>query len=85
MAGYGNADDHVGAQLAHVEDSLALHKAKQEVQNNTTGECIDCENPIDVRRLAAIPNAKRCAVCQHDSDKRNALRAAYTYRPGWTP
>jgi phage/conjugal plasmid C-4 type zinc finger TraR family protein len=85
MAGYGNADDHVGAQEAHVEDSLALHRLQQEEQDNESGICEDCGTPIPAARLAVIRNAKRCASCQHDEDKRNRLRAAYTYRPGWTP
>lgn len=31
--------------------------------------CLDCHDPIDPRRIAAYPQAVRCAECQHYHDK----------------
>ena len=32
--------------------------------------CVDCEEPINRRRLSAIPGAVRCAPCQDEQDRR---------------
>ncbi|MDH4275184.1 MAG: TraR/DksA C4-type zinc finger protein [Gammaproteobacteria bacterium] len=33
--------------------------------------CIDCLSPIEKGRLAALPNAARCAHCQHLHEQRS--------------
>lgn len=34
------------------------------LSNGSYGTCIDCAQPIDLQRLAAIPAAARCMACQ---------------------
>ncbi len=34
------------------------------------GTCIDCDDPIEVDRLAANPNAKRCEFCQSEAEQK---------------
>ncbi len=36
------------------------------------GTCVDCEEPITPKRLAALPWAARCIQCQEVADKRAA-------------
>lgn len=62
------ADEADQAQ-SHIEASIAmsLKSMRQEFQSvevNTTGICIDCDNPIGEARLHAIPTTKRCIYCQ---------------------
>jgi len=39
-------------------------KALEMFDGGTYGICIDCEGPIEERRLEAYPNATRCLKCQ---------------------
>ena len=32
--------------------------------------CIDCDNPIGLARVSALPNAPRCIVCQTKKEKK---------------
>jgi DnaK suppressor protein len=41
-----------------------LRAALSRVADGTYGLCIDCEEPIAPRRLAAVPWAARCLSCQ---------------------
>ncbi len=38
-------------------------------QGGQAGMCIDCEEPIDPARLAALPNVCRCVACQTVREK----------------
>jgi RNA polymerase-binding transcription factor DksA len=40
--------------------------------------CIDCDVPIDPRRLVVFPHAVRCTECQGIADRKDAL---YVRRP----
>lgn len=33
-------------------------------RKNATGLCIECDEPIEAKRLAALPSALRCIGCQ---------------------
>ena len=37
----------------------------------TYGICIDCEQPIDLSRLTAVPEAARCMACQTQFESRS--------------
>ena len=56
------------ADVAHLARSAtALHdidSALARIDDGDYGLCIDCEEPIDLRRLQAHPAALRCARCQ---------------------
>lgn len=38
--------------------------AQQRLQAGHFGECLDCGEPIDLRRLTALPETRYCAACQ---------------------
>lgn len=42
--------------------------ALERVDRGDYGLCIDCDNPIAERRLAALPWASRCVHCQEKMD-----------------
>ncbi|UCG98195.1 MAG: TraR/DksA family transcriptional regulator [Burkholderiales bacterium] len=58
------------ADVTHLARSAtALHEidsALARLDQGDYGLCIDCEEPIDLRRLQAHPAALRCARCQQD-------------------
>jgi len=43
-----------------------LRAAVNRLCDGTYGVCLDCEEPIAPRRLAAVPWAARCLACQED-------------------
>ena len=56
------------ADVTHLNRSAAaLHEIDSALARLDAGDyglCVDCEEPIDVRRLQAHPAALRCARCQ---------------------
>ena len=61
------------ASLAVGEEVKAEHAAHELVQvlaaqrrlyERSYGYCLDCEEPIDLRRLTALPATPYCAACQ---------------------
>jgi DnaK suppressor protein len=53
------------AQAAHAAVELAqVQAALRRIADGTYGECIDCGDPIDLRRLEALPATPYCAPCQ---------------------
>ena len=49
---------HASGELDEIRAALAR------IRDGSYGLCVDCGDPIDVRRLAAMPAAARCAACQ---------------------
>ncbi|HUB81627.1 MAG TPA: TraR/DksA family transcriptional regulator [Bryobacteraceae bacterium] len=45
-----------------------LRAALRRIDEGTYGLCIDCEEPIAPRRLAAVPWAGRCLACQESAE-----------------
>jgi DnaK suppressor protein len=64
----GAAETQRQADVAHLaRTATALHEiesALARIDEGDYGRCIDCEEPIDPRRLQAHPAARRCARCQ---------------------
>lgn len=72
----------IGSQRAeeHAARSLALHLQRQLRDSARAsarvlapaGErrCRDCDEPIDIRRLACVPGADRCTSCGNRSERR---------------
>ena len=53
------------AQAAHAATELAqVRAALRRICDGSYGACADCGDPIDLRRLAAMPTAAYCAACQ---------------------
>jgi DnaK suppressor protein len=60
---------HLGRRsrvLAEIERSL------QAISDGSYGICIDCEEPITLKRLEIIPWAARCIRCQELLERREA-------------
>ena len=53
------------AQAAHAAAELAqVHAALRRLAEGAYGDCIDCGDAIDLRRLLALPATPYCAPCQ---------------------
>jgi DnaK suppressor protein len=53
------------AKSAHVLQELQqLAAARRRLQDHSYGHCLDCGDPIDLRRLVAMPATPYCAACQ---------------------
>ena len=50
------------ARLAETRSAL------RRIEQNTFGLCLECEEPISARRLAALPWAELCIHCQEARD-----------------
>jgi DnaK suppressor protein len=53
-------------------DSALLRQVKaslQRVHDGSFGACIECEEAISPKRLAAVPWASRCIRCQNAADR----------------
>lgn len=55
--------DEVQADHAAVELKQVL-AALERIEEGSYGECLDCGEPIDERRLSAMPAAAFCTACQ---------------------
>ena len=69
------------ATLTAVNEVQATHAAQELEQvlaalrrmtEKTYGICLDCGNPIDLRRLAALPATAYCTACQSIHEKARA-------------
>ena len=65
-----NATEHLQHGIRHVEMSrdieelVQIEAARERMNDGSYGECTDCGQEIDARRLMAQPTASRCAPCQ---------------------
>jgi DnaK suppressor protein len=53
-------------------DSNLLREVKaavRRIQDGSFGNCIECESPINPKRMAAVPWASRCVRCQNTADR----------------
>lgn len=74
------ADDVDNTIDAAIRDLAVIYKNKQKaiilqlrtaiykIDEGTYGECSDCEEPINSKRLDALPWATRCISCQEAFD-----------------
>jgi RNA polymerase-binding transcription factor DksA len=53
----------------HLDEIRRLGDARTRIENGTFGVCIDCNDKIAYRRLAANPTAVRCAACQQQRER----------------
>lgn len=52
-----------GKYLTHIDQAL------ERIENGTYGICSDCDNPIPLERLKAVPTATRCVPCKEKAGK----------------
>src|SRR5215831_16281232 len=50
-----------------------ISDALQRIEHGTYGVCLECEEPISVKRLEAVPWARFCVACQEQVAARIAL------------
>lgn len=49
-----------------------ISAALQRIEQRSFGLCVQCEQPIDRRRLTAVPWAARCVRCQERAEHRTS-------------
>lgn len=57
-------DCGIAAQIVAQEAAAATAQARLGNGPNKSGTCQACGNPIEKKRLAALPTARRCLGCQ---------------------
>jgi DnaK suppressor protein len=74
--------DEAKAEQAAEELELVV-AARRRLADQTYGECLDCGEPVDVRRLLAMPGTRFCATCQqiheHEHDRMQAVRRSTSH------
>jgi len=50
-----------------------ISDALQRIEHGNYGTCLECEEPISVKRLHAVPWARYCVTCQENIATRAAL------------
>ncbi len=50
-----------------------VRTALQRIQLGTFGICLDCEEEVSLKRLAALPWATLCLACREAADRNQAL------------
>ena len=63
--------DELSSQLAAVEsrELAAIDEALERIRDGLYGICDDCDKPIPVVRLQALPYATRCLKCQREEER----------------
>lgn len=46
-----------------------INKALEKIKNNIYGQCENCAEKIDIRRLEAMPEARTCLDCEKKRNK----------------
>ena len=65
------------AQAEHAAQELEqLMAARRRIEGSSYGQCLDCGEPIDLRRLTALPATPYCTACQanHEHERPRATR-----------
>jgi len=42
---------------------LTIRRALKRIESGDYGFCVECREPIDLKRLEALPTAEKCGVC----------------------
>ena len=65
-------DENLADIHRHIQDVRAIDAALLRLSEGRYGECLDCGEPIDTRRLEAYPTALRCIDCQSRYEQTHA-------------
>lgn len=70
--------DEVSSQLAAVEsrELAEIDSAFERIRDGLYGICNDCEKPIPIARMQAIPFATRCLKCQREMERETECESA---------
>lgn len=65
--------DELNSQLVEVESQelVAIEEAIAKFHRGTYGDCEDCDKPIPLNRLRAIPYASDCIECRRKAESDN--------------
>ena len=55
-----------------IDELRAIEDAIRRIDADDYGVCASCEDPIEIKRLEAIPWARFCRACQEEMESRNA-------------
>jgi len=71
-AALDSAHEEVTSQMAEVEgrELVQIEEALQRFDDKTYGLCVECDKPVPLARLQALPYARFCIDCQRQSEKR---------------
>jgi len=66
-----NFDREFSLDIASGEQTLLnrIDEALRKIQEDTYGSCENCQKPISMKRLKAVPYAKLCIKCKEDEEK----------------
>lgn len=64
MINPGNRAIELAEQRAEQERDAAVSRTVSALVGAGTADCVDCREPIDPARKAALPSANRCFDCQ---------------------
>ncbi|OFZ72285.1 MAG: hypothetical protein A3K03_12405 [Bdellovibrionales bacterium RIFOXYD1_FULL_44_7] len=53
-----------------------IDEALRRIEEGSFGECDDCGEPIELRRLEARPTATLCVSCKEEQERKEVLTAA---------
>ena len=53
-----------------------IEEALRRIEDGTFGECDECGEPIELRRLEARPTATLCVGCKEEQERKEVLTAA---------
>jgi RNA polymerase-binding transcription factor DksA len=62
------------AAMVEMERDAGIARARAALETAPADHCVDCRDPIDAARRAAMPLARRCVRCQAIRD--HAMRRA---------
>jgi DnaK suppressor protein len=70
-AALDSAHEEVTSQMAEVEgrELVQIEEALQRFDDKTYGLCVECEKPVPLARLQALPYARYCINCQRLAEK----------------
>lgn len=62
-------------QERDVMELRQIAEAKERMEQGRYGQCVDCGEPIPLKRLQALPFSLRCLSCQSHVEKMHATSA----------
>jgi DnaK suppressor protein len=73
-AAVDTAQDELNSQLLEVEsrELTQIEDALERLTEGTFGLCEDCEKPIPLSRLQALPYATECIECKRKAEKQSS-------------
>ena len=57
-----------------LDELRAIEDAIERIDIDEYGICASCEDPIEIKRLEAVPWARFCRACQEERESRNTPR-----------